>query len=244
MKSSTFWDITLCVLLKANGRFGGMCRLLSQGWRVRQAWSRQQGQLIFNELQKRPIAEDKNSSWPTLWTPQIPQHVTSSLICSVGGYGACWPRAPPLRRTKSPGLASWRGGWPSSLRYTCPMTSLSPAQYIHFLVQRAHLVVPCGDMQLEGVPHVGTFLQVLHVTVQAAECRGHRQHPVLQFTEVQTVEFLQLVLKSKHQTLPVTYLLMLLRPNSNYGRWSLTNLFVCLKCFVFTVQDNTVWDKN
>lgn len=107
------------------------------------------------------------------------------------------------------------------------MTSLSPAQYIHFLVQRAHLVVPRGDMQLEGVPHVGSFLQVLHIAVQAAECRGHRQHPVLQFPEVQTVEFLQLIWKCKHQTLPVTYLCSLGSTRIAVDGPSQIYLFVC-----------------
>ena len=52
-------------------------------------------------------------------------------------------------------------------------------------------------MQLERIPNVGTFLQVLYVAVQAAECRGHGEHPVLQFTEVQGVELLQLICDSK-----------------------------------------------
>jgi len=52
-------------------------------------------------------------------------------------------------------------------------------------------------VQLERIPNVGTFLQVLHVAVQAAQCRGHGEHPVLQFTEVQGVELLQLICDSK-----------------------------------------------
>ena len=55
-------------------------------------------------------------------------------------------------------------------------------------------------MQLERIPNVGTFLQVLHVAVQAAECRGHGQHSVLQFTEVQGVELLQLICDRKCHT--------------------------------------------
>jgi hypothetical protein len=34
MKSSIFWDITLCSLLKVNLRFGGMCHLHLQGGRI------------------------------------------------------------------------------------------------------------------------------------------------------------------------------------------------------------------
>jgi hypothetical protein len=37
MKSSIFWDITPCRLLKVNGRFGGTCRLHLQGRRISKA---------------------------------------------------------------------------------------------------------------------------------------------------------------------------------------------------------------
>jgi hypothetical protein len=59
-------------------------------------------------------------------------------------------------------------------------------------------------MQLERVPHVGSLLQVLYVAVQAAECGGHRQHPILKLTEIQCVELLQFVCKGKYRTKTVT----------------------------------------
>lgn len=78
-----------------------------------------------------------------------------------------------------------------------PDLPYSPAQNIHFLIQGAHLIIPGSYVQLERIPNVGTFLQVLHVAVQAAQCRSHGEHPVLQFTEVQGVELLQLICDSK-----------------------------------------------
>jgi hypothetical protein len=37
LKSSVFWDITVCGLMKINQRFGGTCRLDHQGRRIKQA---------------------------------------------------------------------------------------------------------------------------------------------------------------------------------------------------------------
>jgi hypothetical protein len=37
MKSSMFWDITSCISLKVNQRFGGTCRLHLQDQSIRQA---------------------------------------------------------------------------------------------------------------------------------------------------------------------------------------------------------------
>jgi hypothetical protein len=39
MKSSVFWDITLCSPLKGNGCFWGTCPFNLQGWRISQAWN-------------------------------------------------------------------------------------------------------------------------------------------------------------------------------------------------------------
>jgi hypothetical protein len=39
MKSSIFWDITLCSPLKAKWCFGGTCHLHLEGWRINQARS-------------------------------------------------------------------------------------------------------------------------------------------------------------------------------------------------------------
>lgn len=84
-----------------------------------------------------------------------------------------------------------------------PLTSHSPAQDVHLLIQRAHLVVPRSYVQLERVPHVGSFLQILDVAVEATQSRGHGQHPVLQLAEVQSVELFQLVCKQQN-TVEVT----------------------------------------
>merc|ERR1711911_441343 len=51
----------------------------------------------------------------------------------------------------------------------------SPAEDVEFLVERLDLLVPGDDVQLERVPDVGPFLDVLDVAVDVRQRRGRRQ---------------------------------------------------------------------
>jgi hypothetical protein len=84
MKSSIFWDVTLCSPLKVNRRFGGTCRLHHQGQRINRATSMKAG-----GKQSLPPAGYKH--YLRVKFEVMSDSFQVKRICISRHYNACWP---------------------------------------------------------------------------------------------------------------------------------------------------------
>ena len=70
---------------------------------------------------------------------------------------------------------------------------IEPAEDVEFLVQWFDLFVPGGNVQLERVPDVSSFLEIFDVAVDVRQRRGRRRQTALQLHQVVAVKVLQLL---------------------------------------------------
>jgi hypothetical protein len=72
-----FSDITPCITLKVNYRFGGTCRFLHQGRRISRARNQRETVVYFQRTTRRYIPEDR-----TLYNHRC-ENLNSCIICYV-----------------------------------------------------------------------------------------------------------------------------------------------------------------